>query len=90
MLTLYFIKYVYILGKIFTIFTHTHIIYIIPIYMLFFKNSYRFTVIAVDPQVTAIDGKTYDVLFIGTGILYYYNSCIITLFTFEITECFFV
>ncbi|XP_050537990.1 semaphorin-1A-like isoform X2 [Daktulosphaira vitifoliae] len=28
--------------------------------------NYRFTVIAVDPQVKAIDGKTYDVLFIGT------------------------
>jgi len=31
------------------------------------SHSYRFTVIAVDPQVKAIDGKTYDVLFIGTG-----------------------
>jgi len=34
---------------------------------VFQSHSYRFTVIAVDPQVKAIDGKTYDVLFIGTG-----------------------
>lgn len=29
--------------------------------------SYRFTQIAVDPQVKVPGGKTYDVLFIGTG-----------------------
>lgn len=29
--------------------------------------SYRFTQIAVDPQVAVPGGKTYDVLFIGTG-----------------------
>jgi len=28
--------------------------------------SYRFTQIAVDPQVKTLDGKAYDVLFIGT------------------------
>jgi hypothetical protein len=31
--------------------------------------SYRFTEIAVDPQIKTPDGKTYDVLFIGTGKL---------------------
>lgn len=43
----------------------------ILIRLIFFSpfNSYRFTVIAVDPQVKSIDGKTYDVLFIGTGIV---------------------
>lgn len=30
-------------------------------------SSYRFTQIAVDPQVKTPGGKTYDVLFIGTG-----------------------
>lgn len=29
--------------------------------------SYRFTQIAVDPQVKVPGGKAYDVLFIGTG-----------------------
>lgn len=32
-----------------------------------FSSSYRFTQIAVDPQVKVPGGKTYDVLFIGTG-----------------------
>jgi len=32
--------------------------------------SYRFTQIAVDPQVKVPGGKTYDVLFIGTGWLF--------------------
>jgi hypothetical protein len=31
--------------------------------------SYRFTQIAVDPQIKTPGGKTYDVLFIGTGKL---------------------
>lgn len=31
--------------------------------------SYRFTQIAVDPQVKTPGGKAYDVLFIGTGKL---------------------
>lgn len=30
-------------------------------------SSYRFTQIAVDPQVKTPGGKAYDVLFIGTG-----------------------
>jgi hypothetical protein len=29
----------------------------------------KFTAIAVDPQVTTTDGKTYDVLFIGKSML---------------------
>ena len=29
----------------------------------------RFTVIAVDPQVKTTDGKTVDVIFIGTGFI---------------------
>lgn len=33
--------------------------------LLFF--SYRFTQIAVDPQIKTPGGKSYDVLFIGTG-----------------------
>lgn len=32
-----------------------------------FVFSYRFTQIAVDPQVKTPGGKAYDVLFIGTG-----------------------
>jgi hypothetical protein len=32
-----------------------------------FLFSYRFTQIAVDPQVKTPGGKAYDVLFIGTG-----------------------
>lgn len=32
-----------------------------------FYFSYRFTQIAVDPQVKVPGGKSYDVLFIGTG-----------------------
>jgi len=48
------------------------------------SRSYRFTVIAVDPQVKAIDGKTYDVLFIGTGkikdlIMVLHPNCILPL-----------
>lgn len=39
-------------------------IYIIKIVCF---NSYRFTQVAVDPQVKVPGGKTYDVLFIGTG-----------------------
>lgn len=30
-------------------------------------NRYRFTAIAVDPQVKSVNGSAYDVLFIGTG-----------------------
>jgi hypothetical protein len=30
-------------------------------------SSYRFTQIAVDPQIKTPGGKAYDVLFIGTG-----------------------
>lgn len=37
-----------------------------------FVFSYRFTQIAVDPQVKTPGGKAYDVLFIGTGK---YTSC---------------
>lgn len=37
---------------------------------LSFAFSYRFTQIAVDPQVKVPGGKTYDVLFIGTGWLF--------------------
>lgn len=37
-----------------------------------FVCSYRFTQIAVDPQVKTPGGKAYDVLFIGTGK---YTSC---------------
>lgn len=33
--------------------------------------SYRFTKVAVDPQVKALDGKAYDILYIGTGIIIY-------------------
>lgn len=33
--------------------------------------SYRFTKVVVDPQVKALDGKAYDVLYIGTGIIIY-------------------
>jgi hypothetical protein len=36
-------------------------------FVLFF--SYRFTQIAVDPQIKTPGGKAYDVLFIGTGKL---------------------
>lgn len=32
-----------------------------------FVFSYRFTQIAVDPQIKTPGGKAYDVLFIGTG-----------------------
>lgn len=31
--------------------------------------SYRFTKVAVDPQVKALDGKAYDILYVGTGEL---------------------
>ena len=31
--------------------------------------SYRFTKVAVDSQVKALDGKVYDILYIGTGEL---------------------
>lgn len=30
--------------------------------------SYRFTQIVVDPQIKTPGGKTYDVIFVGTGI----------------------
>lgn len=30
-------------------------------------SSYRFTKVAVDPQVKALDGKAYDILYVGTG-----------------------
>ena len=36
-------------------------------FFLVFLFSYRFTEIAVDPQVKTPGGKAYDVLFIGTG-----------------------
>lgn len=36
-------------------------------YVPSFYCSYRFTQIAVDPQVKVPGGKSYDVLFIGTG-----------------------
>lgn len=32
-----------------------------------FNFSYRFTKVAVDPQVKALDGKAYDILYVGTG-----------------------
>ena len=32
-------------------------------------SRYRFTQIAVDPQIKTPGGKAYDVLFIGTGKL---------------------
>lgn len=41
-------------------------------YVFVFVFSYRFTQIAVDPQVKTPGGKAYDVLFIGTGK---YTSC---------------
>lgn len=31
--------------------------------------SYRFTKVAVDAQVKALDGKAYDILYVGTGKL---------------------
>ena len=31
----------------------------------------RFTVIAVDPQVKTTDGKTFDVIFVGTILSYF-------------------
>jgi hypothetical protein len=38
--------------------------------------SYRFTQIAVDPQIKTPGGKAYDVLFIGTGkCTSYSNYC---------------
>lgn len=39
--------------------------------MIIISNSHRFTKIEVDPQVKTPDGKYYDVLFIGTGIVDY-------------------
>lgn len=33
----------------------------------FFLRRYRFTQIAVDPQIKTPGGKTYDVIFVGTG-----------------------
>lgn len=38
--------------------------------IVFVFSSYRFTQIAVDPQVSVPGGKAYDVLFIGTGKIY--------------------
>lgn len=32
---------------------------------------YKFTRLAVDPQVRTVDGKTYDILIIGTGELFH-------------------
>jgi len=31
-------------------------------------RSYRFTQIAVDAQIKTPGGKTYDVIFVGTGV----------------------
>ena len=40
---------------------------------LFLLCRYKFTKLAVDPQVRAADGKTYDILIIGTGTAYAHN-----------------
>lgn len=37
--------------------------------ILFRLCRYRFTQIAVDPQIKTPGGKTYDVIFVGTGEL---------------------
>lgn len=48
--------------------------------LIVFLYSYRFTQIAVDPQVKTPGGKAYDVLFIGTGnFLPYFQTFILTL-----------
>lgn len=44
--------------------TQNYIVYSL-IYHFYFR--YRFTQIAVDPQIKTPGGKTYDVIFVGTG-----------------------
>lgn len=36
-------------------------------YILLFVCRYRFSAIAVDPQVKTVNGDRYDVMFVGTG-----------------------
>lgn len=46
-------------------------------------NSYRFTQIVVDSQIKTPGGKTYDVIFVGTGeYISFYNSVDLLYFRF--------
>ena len=50
------------------IFAHYKFLEILLISVLIYKNHrYRFTQIAVDPQIKTPGGRTYDVIFVGTG-----------------------